>query len=62
MLISCNDSYSSMLGDLNNNFIEIGPAKVLTGMVRKTLKDVKVSAISTVEDLEKVISEYKVEV
>ena len=45
-----------------DNFIEIGPAKVLTGMVRKTLKDVKVSAISTVEDLEKVISEYKVEV
>ena len=45
-----------------DNFIEIGPAKVLTGMVRKTLKDVKASAISTVEDLEKVISEYKVEV
>lgn len=45
-----------------DTFIEIGPAKVLTGMVRKTLKDVKALAISTVNDLEKVISEYKVEV
>lgn len=29
MLISCNDSYSSMLGDLNNNFIEIGHPKFI---------------------------------
>ncbi len=45
-----------------DNFIEIGPAKILSGMVRKTLKDVKISAISTKEDLEKVIDNYKVEV
>ena len=44
------------------HFIEIGPSKVLTGMVRKTLKDVKTYAISSVEDLEKVINEFKVEV
>lgn len=41
-------------------FIEIGPSKILSGMVRKTLKDVKVSAISTVEDLEKIVSELNV--
>ena len=45
-----------------DNFIEIGPAKILSGMVRKTLKDVKISAISTKEDLKKVINDYKVEV
>jgi len=45
-----------------DTFIEIGPSKVLTGMVRKTLTDVKTFAISKVEDLEKIISEYKVEV
>ena len=45
-----------------DTFIEIGPSKVLTGMVRKTLTDVKALAISKVEDLEKIISEYKVEV
>ena len=45
-----------------DTFIEIGPAKVLTGMVRKTLKDVKALAITSVDELEKVISEYKIEV
>ena len=45
-----------------DNFIEIGPAKILSGMVRKTLKDVKIFAISNKEDLEKFFSEYKIEV
>ncbi len=45
-----------------DNFIEIGPAKVLTGMVRKTLKEVKASAITSVSELEKLVSEMKLEV
>ena len=45
-----------------DTFIEVGPAKILTGMVRKTLKDVNATAICTVADLEKLVSEYKVEV
>ena len=45
-----------------DTFIEIGPAKVLTGMVRKTLKDVQSYAICNIKDLENVINEYKVEV
>ena len=35
-----------------DNFIEIGPSKILTGMVRKTLTDVNYGAICTVNDLE----------
>ena len=42
-----------------DNYIEIGPNKILTGLVRKTLKDVKISAITTVADLEKYTDELK---
>ena len=42
-----------------DNFIEIGPSKILSGMVRKTLKDVKISAITNISDLDKVIEEFK---
>ncbi len=42
-----------------DNYIEIGPNKILTGLVRKTLKDVKISAITTVADLEKFTDELK---
>ncbi len=45
-----------------DNFIEIGPAKVLTGMVRKTLKDVKATAVTSANELEKLVSEMKLEV
>ena len=40
-------------------FLEIGPGKVLSGFVRKTLGDVKTWAITTAEDLEQVIAEWK---
>ena len=42
-----------------NNFIEIGPSRILSGMVRKTLNDVKVSAITCISDMEKIIEEQK---
>lgn len=42
-----------------DNFIEIGPSRILSGLVRKTLKDVKISAITTVADLEKMTEELK---
>ena len=35
-----------------DNFIEIGPSKILTGMVKKTLTDVKYCGICTINDLE----------
>ena len=42
-----------------DNFIEIGPSRILSSMVRKTYKDVKSSAITSVDDLEKIINEIK---
>ena len=51
------------LNCLNDNgvghYIEIGPNKILSGMVRKTLKDVKISAITNITDLDKIIEELK---
>ena len=35
-----------------DNFIEIGPSKILTGMVRKTLSDVNFAAICKISDLD----------
>ena len=34
-----------------NNFIEIGPGKVLSGLVKRIDKGVKVSAINNEEDI-----------
>ena len=34
-----------------NKFIEIGPGKVLTGLIKRIDKNVKVSAINTEEDI-----------
>ena len=36
-----------------NNFIEIGPGKVLSGLVKRIDKKVKVSAINNEEDIKK---------
>jgi [acyl-carrier-protein] S-malonyltransferase len=36
-----------------DNFIEIGPGKVLQGLVKRTLKDIQISGIDKVEEVEK---------
>ena len=37
-----------------NNFIELGPGKVLSGLVKRIDKKVKVSAINNEEDINKI--------
>ena len=38
-----------------SNFFEIGPGKVLTGMVKRTIKDTKCFSINSIDDIKKVI-------
>ena len=37
-----------------NNFIEIGPGKILSGLVKRIDKKVKVGAINNEEDINKI--------
>ena len=41
------------------NFIEIGPGKVLTGMVKRTLKNVNTFSINSIADIKNLINEFK---
>ena len=41
------------------NFIEIGPGKTLSGMVKRTLKDVNSFSINSIADIEKLNDEFK---
>ncbi len=42
-----------------NTFIEIGPGKVLTGMVKRTLNNVKCFSINTIADIKNLQNEFK---
>tara|TARA_B100000123_G_scaffold236382_1_gene187658 strand:- start:294 stop:605 length:312 start_codon:yes stop_codon:yes gene_type:complete len=37
------------------DFIEIGPGKVLSGMVKRTIKDINCFSINSIDDIKKVI-------
>jgi [acyl-carrier-protein] S-malonyltransferase len=41
------------------NFIEIGPGKVLTGMVKRTLKDINSFSINSINDIKNLTNEFK---
>ena len=41
------------------NFIEIGPGKVLTGMVKRTIKDVNCFSINSIADIKNLQNEFK---
>ena len=41
------------------NFIEIGPGKALTGMVKRTIKDANCFSINTITDIKNLINEFK---
>ena len=41
------------------NFIEVGPGKVLTGMVKRTIKDVNCFSINSIADIKNLQNEFK---
>ena len=45
------ESVKYMIDNGVNNFIEIGPGKVLSGLIKRINRDVKVSAINNEEDI-----------
>ncbi len=42
-----------------DNFIEIGPGKVLSGMVKRTIKDAKCFSINSIVDIKNLLNEFK---
>ena len=41
------------------NFIEIGPGKALSGMVKRTLKNTNCFSINSIADIQSFINEFK---
>ena len=41
------------------NFIEIGPGKVLTGMIKRTIKESNCFSLNSIADIKKFIDEFK---
>ena len=41
------------------NFVEIGPGKILTGMVKRTLKNSNCFSINTIADIKNTNNEFK---
>tara|TARA_Y100000591_G_scaffold321646_1_gene336923 strand:- start:2 stop:928 length:927 start_codon:yes stop_codon:yes gene_type:complete len=48
------ESLINMASNKINEFIEIGPGKVLSGMVKRTLKDIKSFNINSIDDIKKI--------
>ena len=53
------DSILNMSKGGAKNFIEIGPGKVLTGMVKRTIKEAKCFPINSITDIKNFIHEFK---
>ena len=41
------------------NFVEIGPGKALTGMVKRTVKESNCFSINSIADIKNFINEFK---
>tara|TARA_Y100000992_G_C21255981_1_gene488548 strand:+ start:467 stop:1408 length:942 start_codon:yes stop_codon:yes gene_type:complete len=53
------ESIIYMAGKGIKNFIEIGPGKALTGMVKRTLKDVNCFSLNSLTDIQNLKNEFK---
>ena len=42
-----------------DNFIEIGPGKVLSGMAKRTVKDINCFSINSIDDMKKTTNGLK---
>ena len=42
-----------------NNFIEIGPGKALTGMVKRTINNANSFSINSITDIKNLLNEFK---
>ena len=42
-----------------NEFVEIGPGKVLSGMVKRTIKNVNCFSINSITDIKNFVNEFK---
>ena len=48
------ESVINMIENNVNHFIEIGPGKVLSGLVKRINRDVKIDTINTLSDIESI--------
>jgi len=53
------ESVINMSKEKVSNFIEIGPGKVLSGMVKRTVKNIKCFSINSIDDMKKTTDEFK---
>ena len=53
------ESIINMSKEKVSNFIEIGPGKVLSGMVKRTVKNIKCFSINSIDDMKKTTDEFK---
>ena len=53
------ESIINMSKENVTNFIEIGPGKVLSGMVKRTVNNINCFSINSIDDMKKTIDESK---
>ena len=53
------ESIINMSKENVSNFVEIGPGKVLSGMIKRTLKNINCFSINSIDDMKKTIDEFK---
>ena len=53
------ESIINMSKENVSNFVEIGPGKVLSGMVKRTVKNINCFSINSINDMKKTIDEFK---
>ncbi len=53
------ESIINMANENISNFIEIGPGKVLSGMVKRTVKNINCFSINTIDDMKNINNELK---